>query len=105
MLQFIMEKAHDEHLEELFKNISCYSLSISSIPDMIRGILFKNISCYSLSDYSAHVKINKEEFKNISCYSLSLVFMPFFLSYLIFSLILSHFHFFYQVFFTSATLS
>ncbi len=44
-------------------------------------------------------------FKNISCYSLSLVFTPFFLSYLIFSLILSHFHFFYQVFFTSATLS
>lgn len=37
-------------------------------------------------------------FKNISCYSLSLVFMPFFLSYLIFSLILSHFHFFTRCF-------
>ena len=49
MLQFIMEKAHDEHLEELFKNISCYSLSASSRLFVHPIALFKNISCYSLS--------------------------------------------------------
>ena len=113
--------------QDAFKNISCYSLSTTKKQYNIKYHYLKtsHVTVYRFFPFfpqvtesdlkTSHVTVYRRYFRrkdmlkwhlktsHVTVYPL--VFTPFFLSYLIFSLILSHFHFFYQVFFTSATLS
>ena len=82
MLFFIPECSPFSSQTQLFKYISCYSLSQDANYNILPGYIFKYISCYSLSLSGDCTVLVSQLFKYISCYSLSLILQSWLLLHL-----------------------